>query len=783
MVTSKTMVRRKMVTLILLELMAASFLASQNAVVAFQPLRQRAVVRHLNTEVARGLLPATTTYDSRTCVRMVSKPSGENTSDPDRVRRRQLLFSMLAGVSASAFVQTSPAQAEEGASTTPVTTTASEILIDVIKPPLDDREYVTYTLNNGLRVLLCSDPSSNEAAAAMDVHVGACSDPQDVPGLAHFNEHMLFLGTKKYPKEASFESFLASNGGSSNAYTDSENTVYYFAMGAEADSKLSEGLSRFGSFFTAPLFTEGATGRELNAIESENSKNLQSDIFRTFQVAKARANPNHPFSKFFTGNKMTLLDNTKAKGINLRDQLIQFYNRYYSANQMTLAVVAPQSIDTLKKMVEESFGDVPNRKVGKPEEAWAGTPPYTVDSLVPSFNHVVEIVPVIDLRQVTVAWPISFLSDKDRLDSVLIKPSNYVAHLIGHEGPNSLFSYLKRKGWANSLACAQEEELSDFEVFEVVVGLTTSGLAAVDNVIEAVYSYLSLLRDNKIPDYVFNEVLQLEELDWRFKTKGGVGGYVQSLATAMQKYPPPLYVAGPRRLALEEYGTNLALSAPRTTFSSMDQLELTRSETASYASKLTVDNAIVTILSKTFENQADQKEKWYGTKYRVRAIPSSTIDQWKNCARPSELKINFPKPNPFIPSESGLRVKIAPSPDKNGEKRSFESRMMPIPPPTVIRDDGPEGRWTVHYKQDDRFGQPKAYMVFQILTKEVYASPMRAALANFYEICVADHLDEYAYDGKFVHSTTSIFPGRSIQVSPNALDVSSSLLPQLDSPG
>ena len=77
---------------------------------------------------------------------------------------------------------------------------------------------------------------------------------------------MLFLGTKQYPQENSFGSFLSNNGGSSNAYTDAEKTVYYFDMEAEASSKLLEGLKRFGSFFSDPLFTEAATGRELNAI-------------------------------------------------------------------------------------------------------------------------------------------------------------------------------------------------------------------------------------------------------------------------------------------------------------------------------------------------------------------------------------------------------------------------------------------------------------------------------------------------------------------------------------
>ena len=193
---------------------------------------------------------------------------------PD-VRRRQILFSMLSASSLSPFVVPRARAADDDTDTTTTTTTAvddndSLLPVEVIVPPLDDRDYVTYTLDNGLRVLLCSDPSTTEAAVAMDVHVGATSDPWEIPGLAHFTEHMLFLGTKQYPQENSFEAFLSNNGGSSNAYTDSENTVYYFDMQAEASSKFMEGLSRFGSFFSDPLFTEAATGRELNAIESEN---------------------------------------------------------------------------------------------------------------------------------------------------------------------------------------------------------------------------------------------------------------------------------------------------------------------------------------------------------------------------------------------------------------------------------------------------------------------------------------------------------------------------------
>ena len=81
-------------------------------------------------------------------------------------------------------------------------------------------------MKNGIRVLLVSDPKSSRSAAALDVHVGYFSDPTNLPGLAHFCEHMSFLGTKKYPGEEEFSSFLSSNGGSSNAYTDAEDTGY-----------------------------------------------------------------------------------------------------------------------------------------------------------------------------------------------------------------------------------------------------------------------------------------------------------------------------------------------------------------------------------------------------------------------------------------------------------------------------------------------------------------------------------------------------------------------------
>ena len=118
--------------------------------------------------------------------------SSSSSNAVEDVKRRQLL-TFTASLAAAGVLWKDPRPA------------TAESMADkngpMIVPPLDDRKYETFELpGNGLRVLLCSDPSLSMAAAAMDVHVGATSDPDAVPGLAHFTEHMLFLGTELYPE-------------------------------------------------------------------------------------------------------------------------------------------------------------------------------------------------------------------------------------------------------------------------------------------------------------------------------------------------------------------------------------------------------------------------------------------------------------------------------------------------------------------------------------------------------------------------------------------------------
>ena len=101
----------------------------------------------------------------------------------------------------------------------------------VAKPDLDPREYRHVVLSNGLQVVLISDPAADKAAAALEVRAGHFDDPESMPGLAHFTEHMLFLGTEAYPEEGEYKAFLQRHGGQSNAFTGMEATGYHFSVG------------------------------------------------------------------------------------------------------------------------------------------------------------------------------------------------------------------------------------------------------------------------------------------------------------------------------------------------------------------------------------------------------------------------------------------------------------------------------------------------------------------------------------------------------------------------
>ncbi|CAG8778831.1 14072_t:CDS:2, partial [Acaulospora morrowiae] len=152
-------------------------------------------------------------------------------------------------------------------------------------------------------------------------------------------------GTEKYPRENEYSEYLSKHSGYGNAYTGLNNTNYYF----EVDYRHLEGaLDRFAQFFIAPLFDSSCTDREINAVDSENKKNQRNDGRRIYQLEKSvLSNPVHPYSQFGTGNLISLRENPLKEGLDIRDELIRWHDKHYTANYMKLVVLGRDSLDQL----------------------------------------------------------------------------------------------------------------------------------------------------------------------------------------------------------------------------------------------------------------------------------------------------------------------------------------------------------------------------------------------------------------------------------------------------
>ena len=167
---------------------------------------------------------------------------------------------------------------------------------------------------------------------------------------------MLFLGTEKHP-DADFDAFLNENSGNSNAYTDYTQTNYYFEC---ADSAFREALDRFGNFFINPLFNKDLVDREMNAVNSEHSKNLQDDGCRKEQLFAFSSLPESPLNKFGTGSLETL------KFDSIRDDLIKFYKENYSSNLMKVCIYTHEKIADIEDYVVNLFEQIPNTEIPPP---------------------------------------------------------------------------------------------------------------------------------------------------------------------------------------------------------------------------------------------------------------------------------------------------------------------------------------------------------------------------------------------------------------------------------
>nr|WP_255555537.1 insulinase family protein [Enterovibrio paralichthyis] len=470
-----------------------------------------------------------------------------------------------------------------------------------------------------MRVLLIEDLHAPRSAAALSVNVGHFCDPVDREGLAHFLEHMLFLGTEKYPKVGEFQAFISRHGGSNNAWTGTENTTFFFDI---QHSYFGEALDRFGQFFSAPLFNAEAVDKERNAVDSEYHLKIQDDVRRIYQVQKETINPKHPFSQFSVGSADTLED---RDGSSVRDELIRFYQTHYSANLMTASITGPLSLDELEALAQSTFEPIPDHQLAP----FVPQVPFVEKAQLQQF---ISIEPLKDVRKLTLAFSLPSTDEFYRT-----KPLSYIAHLLGYEGTGSVMSLLKSKGLINNLSAGGGISGSNFREFTISVSLTETGLTRIDDIVAAIFQSINLIRQQGLAAWRYAEKRAVQEMAFRYQEPSRPIDTVSHMVLNMQHYSDDDVLYGD--YVMQGYDEPLIRKM---------------------LGYLTPENMRLTLIAKGGKH--NHQAKWYDTPYSVKPFTAAQLTHWQDDFISPTLSL--PDKNPFISYELDPAPLEAPDKDK-----------------------------------------------------------------------------------------------------------------------
>ncbi|HEQ1858025.1 TPA: pitrilysin [Providencia alcalifaciens] len=578
-----------------------------------------------------------------------------------------------------------------------------QVLPETINKSVSDpREYKAIKLNNDMTVLLVSDPKATKSLAAVALPVGSIENPNSQLGLAHYLEHMVLMGSKKYPEPSSFSEFLQKHGGSHNASTAPHRTAYYFEV---ENGALEAATDRLADALAEPLLDPVNADKERNAVNAELTMARARDGMRIWQIRSETLNPAHPNSRFAGGNLETLKDKPNSK---LQDELVSFYKRYYSANLMNGVLYGDQSIEQLAKIANETFGRIPNFNASVPDV----TIPAVTDK---EKGIVIHYVP----SQPQKALQIEF-SIKNNMADFRSKSDEYISYLIGNRSPGTLSDWLISQGLAEGIsASASPNADRNYGSFSIYVTLTDKGLAERDQVIAAIFAYIDLIKNQGVNQDYFDEIAKVLNLSFRYGSIVRDMNYIEWLSDQMITMP-----------------VNHVLDS--------DYVADKYNPTAikQRLSELTAQNARIWFIS---PNEPSNKKAYFvDAPYQVDKISEKQFTEWAGLE--SKMTFKLPKLNPYIPDNLSL-IKTDKA-YKHPEMVYQEGNTRVLYMPSQYFADEPKASITLDLRYNDQDKTAKSQVVGSLLQ---YISSLK--------------MDELQYQASVAGMSVSVSQGIGLQLN------------------
>jgi insulysin len=519
------------------------------------------------------------------------------------------------------------------------------------KTIFDHREYKFIKIKNELKSIIIKDDKTNIASCCLAVGCGYYDE--EIQGLAHFLEHMLFMGSKKYPNEDEYFKFISENGGTSNAYTTGDLTSYYFEIN---NNKLFECLDMLANFFIEPLLNKEAIDREINAVDSEHKKNINNDNWRTIQLIRNNIKDNHYAHGFSTGSVETL----KIK--NIYEKLCDFYNNYYSANNMYLIVIGNYDLNIMENKINEIFSLIPNKNVIKNR------------SKELPFNLPISIKATPIKKEHSLKYVFQIPKTKEDYKNKLMEFINYI---LLNENEDTMVCLLKNNNLAYSINGGIIEELSDYYLYILEIILTEKGINNIKEIEKIIQKYINL---------IFSNNKNLNKLYQQFKT--------------IKQNSMNLFEITNNT----DYIVNLCDTWCRNSHIPIDKILISNFFLDDNESLLEINKyynyfcqKMTLIFSPNFINKEWNIDKWYGIKYKK-------YDQnILFCIKPLNLNLDLPKKNIFLD-----KIQV----NKQNQKKEG------IYPEIILEDKGIK----VYHKYEINYDIPNIYFSLFIYINDLFVS-------------------------------------------------------------
>ncbi len=334
-------------------------------------------------------------------------------------------------------------------------------------------EFKQATLPNGLRIVAETDPRNYSAAFGYFVGAGSRNEVDEESGLSHFLEHMMFKGTARR-SAADVNRELDELGGTSNAYTSEEQTVYYATVLPKFQDRIVELLTDMLS----PSLNEFDFETERQVILEEIAKYEDQPPFGAFERAMEVYFSPRDLGRRVLGTAESI---RAVSAASMRD----YFNRRYRPDNIVLAATGNVDFDALVKQVEKATGHWTSRPVGK-------TPKPDDPKTIPEGIELDRMLSIADASQAYIIR----ISPGPSITSDERYATRLLASIVGDEGGSRLFwelidtglaevatvwpqEFLDAGAWFSYLSCAPEDVETNRRLFdEVLQRVATDGVNA-----------------------------------------------------------------------------------------------------------------------------------------------------------------------------------------------------------------------------------------------------------------------------------------------------------------